>query len=91
MGGKMIWIEWNRPHRPWDKLEIFGGYMTAEGKVEKRICIIGNELSINQDPHSYNMTRQNAKIERKHTKMMPVRRVRIHRINYPIFNKAFTK
>jgi len=30
-GGKMAWIEWNHPNMPWDKSELWVGYMSAEG------------------------------------------------------------
>nr|ABK25153.1 unknown [Picea sitchensis] len=49
-GGKMAWIEWNHPNMPWDKSELWVGYMSAEGKVEKRICIAGNDPNMIESP-----------------------------------------
>eukprot|EP01018_Ginkgo_biloba_P036286 Gb_22797 [translate_table: standard] len=49
-GRKMAWIEWSHPYMPWDKAELWVGYLSADGKVEKRVCVAGNDPNMIESP-----------------------------------------
>eukprot|EP01018_Ginkgo_biloba_P036284 Gb_22798 [translate_table: standard] len=49
-GRKMAWIEWSHPYMPWDKAELWVGYLSADGKVEKRVCIAGHDPNMIESP-----------------------------------------
>ncbi|KAH9320778.1 hypothetical protein KI387_015417, partial [Taxus chinensis] len=49
-GKKMAWIEWSHPNMPWDKAELWVGYLSADGKIEKRVCIAGKDPNLIESP-----------------------------------------
>lgn len=49
-GRRMAWIEWSHPNMPWDKAEIWVGYLSEDGKIEKRVCIAGNDPNLLESP-----------------------------------------
>jgi dipeptidyl aminopeptidase/acylaminoacyl peptidase len=49
-GRRMAWIEWKHPNMPWDKSELWVGYLSADGKIEKRVCVAGNDPNMIESP-----------------------------------------
>ncbi|EMS63628.1 hypothetical protein TRIUR3_32543 [Triticum urartu] len=47
---RMAWIEWSDPNMSWDKAELWVGYFSSKGEVEKRICIAGGDPMIVESP-----------------------------------------
>ncbi|KAI9118199.1 hypothetical protein K1719_010531 [Acacia pycnantha] len=38
---RIAWIQWNHPNMPWDKSELWVGYISENGEIYKRSCIAG--------------------------------------------------
>ncbi|KAJ4701806.1 putative Acylamino-acid-releasing enzyme [Melia azedarach] len=49
-GERMAWIEWHHPNMPWDKAELWVGYISENGDVYKRICVAGCDPTIVESP-----------------------------------------
>lgn len=47
---RMAWIEWSNPNMSWDKAQLWVGYFSSKGEVEKRICIAGGDPAIVESP-----------------------------------------
>ncbi|XP_077252937.1 dipeptidyl-peptidase 5-like isoform X2 [Tasmannia lanceolata] len=49
-GKMMAWIEWGHPNMHWDKAELWVGYISENGEVQKRICVAGGDPSVIESP-----------------------------------------
>lgn len=49
-GERLAWIEWGHPNMPWDKAELWVGYISEDGYVQKRICIAGYDPQVVESP-----------------------------------------
>ncbi|EXB75620.1 hypothetical protein L484_026096 [Morus notabilis] len=49
-GERMAWIEWSHPNMPWDKSELWVGYISDNGEIYKRICIAGFDPEVVESP-----------------------------------------
>ncbi|KAK1554086.1 hypothetical protein Q3G72_007691 [Acer saccharum] len=49
-GERVAWIEWHHPNMPWDKAELWVGYISESGDVYKRICVAGFDPTIVESP-----------------------------------------
>ncbi|XVF74161.1 hypothetical protein PTKIN_Ptkin13bG0038100 [Pterospermum kingtungense] len=49
-GERMAWIEWSHPNMPWDKAELWVGYISENGEVYKRVCVAGCDPKIVESP-----------------------------------------
>ncbi|KAL2895147.1 Acylamino-acid-releasing enzyme 1 [Bienertia sinuspersici] len=49
-GERMAWIEWGHPNMPWDKSELWVGYISEDGDVCKRICVAGGDPTLVESP-----------------------------------------
>ncbi|XP_039056115.1 uncharacterized protein LOC120198953 [Hibiscus syriacus] len=49
-GERMAWIEWSHPNMPWDKSELWVGYISENGDVYKRVCVAGYDPEIVESP-----------------------------------------
>ncbi|XP_077212900.1 dipeptidyl-peptidase 5-like isoform X2 [Tasmannia lanceolata] len=49
-GNMMAWIEWGHPNMHWDKAELWVGYISENGEVQKRICVAGGDPSVIESP-----------------------------------------
>ncbi|OMO74886.1 hypothetical protein COLO4_26452 [Corchorus olitorius] len=49
-GEKIAWIEWSHPNMPWDKSELWVGYISENGDVYKRVCVAGFDPNIVESP-----------------------------------------
>ncbi|XP_050365718.1 uncharacterized protein LOC126784289 [Argentina anserina] len=49
-GKRMAWIEWSHPNMPWDKAQLWVGYIGDNGKVYKRVCVAGHNPLIRESP-----------------------------------------
>ncbi|KAF7051592.1 hypothetical protein CFC21_059816 [Triticum aestivum] len=47
---RMAWIEWSNPNMSWDKAQLWVGYFSGEGDVQKRICIAGEDPEFVESP-----------------------------------------
>ncbi|KAL6861818.1 hypothetical protein ACP4OV_017518 [Aristida adscensionis] len=47
---RMAWIEWSNPSMSWDKSELWVGYFSEKGGVQKRICIAGGDPTLLESP-----------------------------------------
>ncbi|KAK7316755.1 hypothetical protein RJT34_00455 [Clitoria ternatea] len=47
---RIAWIQWNHPNMPWDKTELWVGYISENGEIYKHICVAGNDSSIVESP-----------------------------------------
>ncbi|GJN00331.1 hypothetical protein PR202_ga17755 [Eleusine coracana subsp. coracana] len=47
---RMAWIEWSNPNMSWDKSELWIGYFSEKGKMQKRICIAGGDSKLVESP-----------------------------------------
>ncbi|XP_054818542.1 uncharacterized protein LOC129318056 [Prosopis cineraria] len=43
---RIAWIQWNHPNMPWDKSELWVGYISENGEISKRSCIAGIDPSL---------------------------------------------
>ncbi|XP_057986843.1 uncharacterized protein LOC131169212 [Hevea brasiliensis] len=49
-GERIAWIEWCHPNTPWDKSELWVGYISENGDIYKRTCVAGNDNTIVESP-----------------------------------------
>ncbi|XP_051124272.1 acylamino-acid-releasing enzyme [Andrographis paniculata] len=49
-GERVAWIEWHHPNMPWDRSELWVGYLSENGDIKKRICVAGGDVSIVESP-----------------------------------------
>ncbi|KAM1289500.1 hypothetical protein ACFX2I_016754 [Malus domestica] len=49
-GERLAWIEWCHPNMPWDRSQLWVGYISEKGEVYKRICVAGSDPSIKESP-----------------------------------------
>ncbi|CAH9054194.1 unnamed protein product [Cuscuta europaea] len=49
-GGRIAWIEWGHPNMPWDRSQLWVGYISDNGDVGKRICVAGGDVNIIESP-----------------------------------------
>ncbi|XP_065847073.1 uncharacterized protein [Euphorbia lathyris] len=49
-GERIAWIEWSHPNMPWDKAELWVGYIAENGDVYKRTCVAGCDAAIVESP-----------------------------------------
>ncbi|KAJ8526487.1 hypothetical protein K7X08_028964 [Anisodus acutangulus] len=49
-GERIAWIEWGHPNMPWDRSELWVGYISGNGDVQKRICIAGGDPNLVESP-----------------------------------------
>ncbi|KAA8537709.1 hypothetical protein F0562_027301 [Nyssa sinensis] len=49
-GERIAWIEWGHPNMPWDKSELWVGYISENGDVYKRICVAGGDHTLVESP-----------------------------------------
>ncbi|KAK7387080.1 hypothetical protein VNO78_27578 [Psophocarpus tetragonolobus] len=47
---RIAWIQWNHPNMPWDKTELWVGYVSENGEIYRRICVAGNDPSLVESP-----------------------------------------
>ncbi|KAK3128711.1 hypothetical protein QOZ80_6BG0465460 [Eleusine coracana subsp. coracana] len=47
---RMAWIEWSNPDMPWDKSQLWVGYFSEKGELQKRICIAGGDPTLVESP-----------------------------------------
>ncbi|KAK6139033.1 hypothetical protein DH2020_027219 [Rehmannia glutinosa] len=49
-GERVAWIEWGHPNMPWDRSELWVGYLSENGEIKNRICVAGGDPSIVESP-----------------------------------------
>lgn len=49
-GERIAWLEWSHPNMPWDKSELWVGYISENGDISKRICVAGFDPAIVESP-----------------------------------------
>ncbi|PWA93891.1 hypothetical protein CTI12_AA065450 [Artemisia annua] len=49
-GKRLAWIEWSHPNMPWDRSELWVGYISDTGDVYKRVCVAGGDPTIVESP-----------------------------------------
>ncbi|XP_076937588.1 dipeptidyl-peptidase 5-like [Bidens hawaiensis] len=49
-GKRMAWIEWSHPDMPWDRSQLWVGYISDSGDVYKHVCVAGADLTIVESP-----------------------------------------
>ncbi|KAK4390597.1 Dipeptidyl peptidase family member 6 [Sesamum angolense] len=49
-GERVAWIEWGHPNMPWDRSELWVGYLSENGDIKNRICVAGGDPSIVESP-----------------------------------------
>ncbi|CAK7347594.1 unnamed protein product [Dovyalis caffra] len=49
-GERIAWIQWGHPNMPWDKTELWVGYISENGDIHKRICVAGCDPALVEAP-----------------------------------------
>ncbi|GLT47021.1 hypothetical protein SLA2020_207430 [Shorea laevis] len=49
-GERIAWLEWSHPNMPWDKSQLWVGYISENGDIYKRICVAGSDPTIVESP-----------------------------------------
>ncbi|MCL7046297.1 hypothetical protein MKW94_004375 [Papaver nudicaule] len=49
-GERLAWIEWGHPNMPWDKAELWVGYISKDGDISHRICVAGGDPMLVESP-----------------------------------------
>ncbi|KAL8172083.1 hypothetical protein V2J09_023887 [Rumex salicifolius] len=49
-GERIAWIEWGHPNMPWDRSQLWVGYVSEDGNISKRICVAGGDPSLVESP-----------------------------------------
>ncbi|PRQ27606.1 putative bleomycin hydrolase transcription factor WD40-like family [Rosa chinensis] len=49
-GERLAWIEWCHPNMPWDRSQLWVGYISEKGEVSKRVCVSGSDPAIKESP-----------------------------------------
>ncbi|XP_025687886.1 uncharacterized protein [Arachis hypogaea] len=47
---KIAWIQWSHPNMPWDKSELWVGYISENGEIYKRMCVAGDDPLLVESP-----------------------------------------
>ncbi|XP_004500058.1 dipeptidyl-peptidase 5 isoform X2 [Cicer arietinum] len=47
---RVAWIQWSHPNMPWDKSELWVGYISENGEIYKRVCVAGYDPSVVESP-----------------------------------------
>ncbi|XP_010553846.1 PREDICTED: dipeptidyl-peptidase 5-like [Tarenaya hassleriana] len=47
---RLAWIEWCHPNMPWDKTELWVGYISENGDIYKRVCVAGHDPEYVESP-----------------------------------------
>ncbi|GAU20487.1 hypothetical protein TSUD_130440 [Trifolium subterraneum] len=47
---RIAWIQWSHPNMPWDKSELWVGYISENGDIYKRVCVAGYDPSVVESP-----------------------------------------
>ncbi|KAK7305102.1 hypothetical protein VNO77_43002 [Canavalia gladiata] len=47
---RIAWIQWSHPDMPWDKSELWVGYISENGEIYKRVCVAGNDPLLVESP-----------------------------------------
>ncbi|WJX31741.1 hypothetical protein P8452_20142 [Trifolium repens] len=47
---RIAWIQWSHPNMPWDKSELWVGYISENGEIYKRVCVAGYDPSVVESP-----------------------------------------
>ncbi|KAL9281369.1 putative bleomycin hydrolase [Arabidopsis thaliana] len=47
---RLAWIEWSHPNMPWDKAELWVGYISEGGNIDKRVCVAGCDPKYVESP-----------------------------------------
>ncbi|XP_010551210.1 PREDICTED: uncharacterized protein LOC104821889 isoform X2 [Tarenaya hassleriana] len=47
---RLAWIEWGHPNMPWDKAELWVGYISENGDIYKRVCVAGCDPKYVESP-----------------------------------------
>ncbi|RZC67246.1 hypothetical protein C5167_010938 [Papaver somniferum] len=49
-GERLAWIEWGHPNMPWDKAQLWVGYISKDGDISQRICVAGGDPMLVESP-----------------------------------------
>ncbi|KAM3340403.1 hypothetical protein P3S68_030273 [Capsicum galapagoense] len=49
-GERLAWIEWSHPNMHWDKAELWVGYRSESGDIDKRVLVAGGCPTIVESP-----------------------------------------
>jgi dipeptidyl aminopeptidase/acylaminoacyl peptidase len=49
-GSRIAWIEWCHPNMPWDRSQLWVGYLSPHGDVVKRVCVAGGDSALVESP-----------------------------------------
>ncbi|WMV51278.1 hypothetical protein MTR67_044663 [Solanum verrucosum] len=49
-GERLAWIEWSHPNMHWDKAELWVGYISESGDIEKRVVVAGGCRTLVESP-----------------------------------------
>ncbi|KAH0673792.1 uncharacterized protein [Solanum tuberosum] len=49
-GERLAWIEWSHPNMHWDKAELWVGYISESGDIEKRVVVAGGCHTLVESP-----------------------------------------
>ncbi|KAF3513715.1 hypothetical protein F2Q69_00010181 [Brassica cretica] len=47
---RLAWLEWSHPNMPWDKAQLWVGYISQAGIVDKRVCVAGCDPEYVESP-----------------------------------------
>ncbi|KAM7279415.1 hypothetical protein ACFE04_006549 [Oxalis oulophora] len=47
---RIAWIEWSHPNMPWDRTQLWVGYLSENGDIYKRVCVCGSDPDIVEAP-----------------------------------------
>ncbi|CAI8596584.1 unnamed protein product [Vicia faba] len=47
---RIAWIQWSHPNMPWDKSELWVGYISENGEIYKSVCVAGYDPSVVESP-----------------------------------------
>ncbi|KAL1332894.1 hypothetical protein HN51_061662 [Arachis hypogaea] len=47
---RIAWIQWSHPNMPWDRAELWVGYISENGEIHKRVCVAGGDPSLVESP-----------------------------------------
>ncbi|KAL9263883.1 hypothetical protein AKJ16_DCAP16174 [Drosera capensis] len=49
-GERLAWIQWSHPNMPWDRSELWVGYISENGVVVKSVCVAGGDPTLIESP-----------------------------------------
>ncbi|XP_027340404.1 dipeptidyl peptidase family member 6-like [Abrus precatorius] len=47
---RIAWIQWSHPNMPWDNSELWVGYVSENGYIDKCVCVAGCDPSLVESP-----------------------------------------